>query len=417
MVNRIILNDMNKIPLLLSGPPKRPMILLLILLIVVVVHSQRQLNFQKESLALIRLHQNTTSPNSYIVVFKDTASQQEINTHLTSIAVTHNYDLGTFKGYAITLSSRNDLYKLRKSPLVKYIEQDHKVTAQERQYLPPWGLARISHRTRNFPNMFEYLYYTQAGQGVSVYIADTGVRITHSEFEGRATWGKTIPVGEPDSDNVGHGTHVAGTIAGKTYGVAKKANIISVKVLSGDGSGSASDVIAGLGFILQHYNANPPPKGGVVNLSISGDKSPALNDAVEALISAGIFVVAAAGNSNSDACQYSPGSSPKLISVAASDSDDVRASFSNWGPCVTLFAPGKDVKSAHNKSDDDNTSMSGTSMATPHVAGVVALLLSRGQGGGSPDSMKKWLLNIATNNTIKDNKNTTNSLLWSDPPQ
>lgn len=316
----------------------------------------------------------------------------------------------------MTKSPEEALYLIRTSKLVQYVEADQQVFVMERQYFPPWGLARISHRTRDFPNMLEYLYYPQAGEGVTVYVADTGVRISHSEFEKRASWGKTIPQGEPDQDNNGHGTHVAGTIAGQTYGVAKKARIVAVKVLSGKGSGANSDVIAGLAFIWQHYKENRPEKGAVVNLSLSSWASTAMNTAVEALIDAGIFVVAAAGNSNMDACQFSPGNSPKVITVAASDRNDVRASFSNWGPCVTLFAPGKEVKSAHNQSDEDTTILSGTSMATPHVVGVIALLLGRERGGIDPDSMKWWLLNIATNNTVKDVKNTTNALLWSDPP-
>ena len=252
------------------------------------------------------------------------------------------------------------------------------------------GLARISHRPRlTFGTFTKYEYHADAGKGVDVYVIDTGIHINHNEFEGRASWGKTVPRNDVDEDNNGHGTHCAGTIASRKYGVAKAANVIAVKVLGSNGSGSMSDVIEGVMFAARSAakkaaaaaaelkaTGRTNHKGSVANMSLGGGKSKALDDAVDGAVDVGLHFAVAAGNDNRDACSYSPAGAEKAVTVGASTLGDERAYFSNFGPCVDVFAPGLNILSTWIGAEDARNTISGTSMASPHTAGLLAYLLS-----------------------------------------
>jgi len=252
------------------------------------------------------------------------------------------------------------------------------------------GLARISHRPKlSFGTFTKYEYHSSGGEGVDVYIIDTGINIKHEEFEGRASWGKTIPVDDVDDDNNGHGTHCAGTIASRKYGVAKLADLIAIKVLGSNGSGSMADVIAGVLYAAESAlkkaalaaaerkaTGKTKHKGSVANMSLGVGKSRALDDAVNAAVDSGLHFSVAAGNDNRDACSFSPAGAEKAITVGASTLADERAYFSNHGHCVDIFAPGLNILSTWIGSDSAMNTISGTSMASPHTAGLMAYLLS-----------------------------------------
>lgn len=275
-------------------------------------------------------------------------------------------------------------------PEVEYVERDQIVKAQDIQLSAPWGLARISHRKKlSFGTFTKYEYDSTGGEGVDVYIIDTGIYIDHDEFGGRASWGKTMPVGDVDEDKNGHGTHCAGTIASRKYGVAKAANVIAVKVLGSDGSGSMSDVIAGVLWASAaavekdkqarmevKTTGSTKHKGSIANMSLGGGKSVALDAAVNGAVDSGLHFSVAAGNDNRDACSTSPAGAKKAITVGASTLSDERAYFSNYGKCVDVFAPGLNVLSTWIGSTSASNTISGTSMASPHTAGLMAYLLS-----------------------------------------
>jgi cerevisin len=273
---------------------------------------------------------------------------------------------------------------------VDYVEHDQLVFTTEIDKQAPWGLARISHRPKlRFGTFREYIYDVHGGEGVDAYVIDTGVNIHHKEFQGRAKWGKTIPLDDDDVDANGHGTHCAGTIASRKYGVAKSANIIAVKVLGSNGSGTMSDVLAGVQWATTQAQAKlaaaraeflatgkTSHRGSVANMSLGGGKSRALEEVVDAAVEGGLHFAVAAGNENKDACNTSPAGAQNAITVGASTLGDERAYFSNWGPCVDVFAPGLNILSTWNTDETATNTISGTSMASPHVAGLIAYLLS-----------------------------------------
>ncbi|KAF7306691.1 hypothetical protein MIND_00460800 [Mycena indigotica] len=279
---------------------------------------------------------------------------------------------------------------LRTMPEVDFIERDQVVRIQETQKLAPWGLARVSHRKKLSLGTFtRYDYDPSGGDGVDVYVIDTGININHEEFQGRASWGATIPQNDVDEDGNGHGTHCAGTIASRKFGVAKAANVIAVKVLGSNGSGSMSDVIGGVNFATTASLAKKAKaeaefkatgktahKGSVANMSLGGGKSDALDRAVNAAVDKGLHFAVAAGNDNRDACNYSPAAAEKAVTVGASTLSDERAYFSNFGKCVDVFAPGLNIRSTWIGSTSAENTISGTSMASPHTAGMLAYLLS-----------------------------------------
>ena len=243
-----------------------------------------------------------------------------------------------------------------------------------KQYNAPWGLARISHESRNHR---DYVYSDTAGTGTYVYVIDTGIRTSHTDFNGRAIWGANFVASTSDSDEDGHGTHVAGVIAGKTYGVAKSATVIAVKVLDKTGTGSMSGLLQGLNWAVDDAKSRGVVSKTVINMSVAGAYTQSVNDAIRVATDLGITVVAAAGNKNDDVAHWSPGSAPTAITVGAIDEEDRRGDFSNWGPGVDVFAPGVVIKSASNAGDQESAWMSGTSMAAPHVAGLAAYFMAR----------------------------------------
>ncbi|KAL6406033.1 hypothetical protein AUP68_10594 [Ilyonectria robusta] len=209
------------------------------------------------------------------------------------------------------------------------------------------------------------------------YIIDTGIRTTHVEFEGRAVWGANFIAGSRNTDEHGHGTHVAGTVAGKTYGVAKRATVVAVKVLDQNGSGTMSGVILGLSWAVNNAKARGIAKKAVVNMSLGGSFAASLNAAVKAATDAGLTVVVSAGNSNANSALYSPASAPSAITVGAVEGTNYRAWFSNFGSLVDIFAPGVSTLSAYHLSNTGSRYLAGTSMASPHVAGLAAYFIAK----------------------------------------
>lgn len=289
----------------------------------------------------------------------------------------------------------------------------------------PWGLARISHRdSLNFGTFNKYLYAADGGEGVDVYVIDTGTNYEHVDFEGRAQWGKTIPANDEDVDGNGHGTHCSGTIAGKKYGVAKKANIYAVKVLKSNGSGTMSDVVKGVEWAAEQHikkakSGKKGFKGSAANMSLGGGKSPALDQAVNGAVAMGLHFAVAAGNDNADSCNYSPASAANAITVGASTLADERAYFSNYGKCNDIFAPGLNILSAWIGSKYATNKISGTSMASPHIAGLVAYYLSLAPdsesaysvGDVTPKKLKTNIMSIATKDALSDVPSSTGNIL------
>lgn len=356
----------------------------------------------------------------------------------------HTYNIGdSFRGYAGHFQA-STIEQIRNHPDVEYIERDTIVRAlrpvvsnsdekcdSEIEKQAPWGLARISHRdSLSFGTFNKYLYSADGGEGVDAYVIDTGTNTEHVDFEGRAKWGKTIPAGDEDVDGNGHGTHCSGTVAGKKYGVAKKAHVYAVKVLRSNGSGSMADVIKGVEFARDSHLAQVKAakdgkrkgfKGSVANMSLGGGKTSLLDAAVNAAVDAGIHFAVAAGNDNADACNYSPASASKAVTVGASALDDSRAYFSNYGKCTDIFAPGLDIKSTWIGSKYAINTISGTSMASPHICGLLAYYLSLQPAGDSeyavaaitPKKLKENLISVATENTLTDiPSDTPNLLAW-----
>lgn len=289
--------------------------------------------------------------------------------------VVRDYRLA-LKGYAATLPAAA-LEEVRSDPAVAYVEADAVVEASATQASAPWGLDRIDQGSLPLNGSYTY---TPTGTSVKAYIIDTGIRFSHSEFGGRAASGYDAVDGGSADDCDGHGTHVAGTVGAATYGVAKQVSLVGVRVLDCTGSGTTSGVLAGIDWVTGDHAGGQP---AVANMSLGGGASTALDDAVQKSITDGVSYAVAAGNENVDACNGSPARVPNALTIGSTTSTDARSSFSNFGTCVDLFAPGSSIMSSWYTSDTAIATVSGTSMATPHVAGVAALYL-QGDPGASP---------------------------------
>lgn len=309
------------------------------------------------------------------------------------------------QGVAVRLSAEQ-LSRLRQDDRIAYIEADQIMEAWATQSPATWGLDRIDQRDLPLSNSYTYNY---TGTGVRAYIIDSGIRRTHVEFSGRMDNGydAVTPGGTADDCN-GHGTHVAGTVGGSTYGVAKGVILHPVRVLDCNGSGSNSGVIAGVDWVAQNHR-----KPAVANMSLGGGASSALDTAVNNAIGAGVTFVVAAGNSNANACNYSPARVGNAITVGSSTSSDARSSFSNYGSCLDLFAPGSSITSAWHTSDTATNTINGTSMAAPHVAGVAALYL-QANPSATPSAVASAIIGSATSGRLSSvGSGSPNLLLYS----
>jgi subtilisin family serine protease len=334
-------------------------------------------------------------PGAFIVVFNRSVAdapglaKQLVTDHGGTMRFAYSAAL---KGFAADLPAQA-VEALKHNPNVAYVEPDGVVQAFGTESpTPSWGLDRVDQRALPLSNSYTW---GTSGAGVSVYIIDTGIRTTHQDFGGRAVWDfNAVKGNDPDTDCMGHGTHVAGTVGGTTYGVAKGVSLHAVKVLDCTGSGRWSWVIAGIDWVTAHA-----AKPAVANMSIGGDYNQAVNDAVEGSIRSGVSYAIAAGNSSTDACTFSPASAPDALTVGATTKLDGQATYSNFGSCVDLYAPGTFILSDWNTSDTTAVYLSGTSMATPHVTGAAALYLET-HPTASPAAVASYLLAAATRDRI-----------------
>ena len=309
------------------------------------------------------------------------------------------------KGFTVSLTERQAEWLAGQS-YVESVEPDSIMVMSTTQSGATWGIDRIDQRNRPLSGTFTYF---ATGAGVTAYVIDTGIRFSHSQFGGRAVTGFDAVNGGSADDCNGHGTHVAGTIGGSTYGVAKGVRLVGVRVLSCSGSGTTSGVIAGINWVTGNHAAGTP---AVANMSLGGGASNALDTAVRNSIADGISYAIAAGNSNANACNASPARVTQAMTIGATGSTDVRASFSNFGTCLDWFAPGVSITSAWWTSNTATRTISGTSMATPHTAGVAALYL-QGSPTASPSTVRTALFNLTTKNVVSSpGSGSPNALLF-----
>ncbi|GAB1042323.1 MAG: S8 family peptidase [Shewanella algae] len=350
---------------------------------------------------------NLNDPNG-VSAYASSMGARLANEH--GIEVRQNF--GNSLNGVLVKANAAQIQSLLKDPNIKYVEQDQRVSiepmveADGDQGGATWGLDRIDQRDLPLNSNYHYDY---DGSGVTAFVIDTGVRNTHNEFGGRASSGYDFIDNDNDSSDCnGHGTHVAGTIGGSTYGVAKNVNIVGVRVLNCSGSGTNSGVISGINWVKN--NAQGP---SVANMSLGGGASQALDDAVNAAVAAGISFVVAAGNDNSNACNYSPARAANAVTVGSTTSTDSRSSFSNYGTCLDIYAPGSSITSAWYNSNSATNTISGTSMASPHVAGVAALYLAENPAL-SPTQLTNLLVSRASSGKVGDAKTgSPNKLLYS----
>jgi len=355
-------------------------------------------------------------PNRYIVVLNKNTSKDSAESGDTAEELTVQYGgkidkvfAYAIKGYSVEMSVE-DAEKLSEDLRVEYVEEDAEIYANDIQLNADWGLDRMNQRTLPLDT---YYSYTSTGSGVHAYVIDSGIRVTHLDFGGRAVADYDVfNDGQNGIDCFGHGTHVAGTIGGSTYGVAKNVTLHAVRVLNCNGSGTFSSLLSGIDWVtLNHISP------AVANISISGGGSRTLDSAVKESIVSGVTYAIAAGNNNLNACSYSPGRAPNAITVGATNNLDQRASYSNYGKCVDIFAPGSYITSAWLTNDTATATLSGTSMASPHVAGAAALFL-QSNPTASPAMVAEGISDAATigiilNLNLNHNSVSPNKLLYS----
>jgi len=355
----------------------------------------------------------SSGSEAVIVVFRDSVPDPAAATARLArdhgFATDHVYRYA-LKGFSATLTAQAR-QALLNNPQVAYIAPDAVATLADTQTAATWGLDRIDQRSRTLDGLY---HYVATGAGVTAYVIDTGILFSHTEFDGRAVFGfDSYPELAFECD--GHGTHVAGTIGGKTYGVAKGVTLVSVRVFDCDGDTPDSMIIDGLEWMIGVHQEGTP---AVANMSFSGPINLALDDAVRNVIADGISVAIAAGNGTIndwkavDACGFSPGRVAEAMTIGATTSKDMKASFSNYGPCVDWFAPGASITSAYDWSDTAVATMNGTSMATPHTTGVAALYLETHQTA-SPAVVRDALYAATTKGIVKSSRSINNHLLYS----
>jgi len=346
-------------------------------------------------------------PDEFIITLDETsdATLQQVESEIEKIvkasngAVLHKYE-HSIQGFAIR-TNEEGVSMLRKMNGV-HIEANlavHTMFECNDQTDATWGLVRVSEHDLKIDGHYHYETESSGAQ-VDAYIIDTGIFTEHEDFEGRASWGTdTVDNPSPKTDGNGHGTHVAGTVAGKEYGVAKKANLIAVKVLGASGSGTMAGVIKGVDWTTAAHKKSG--RKSVANMSLGGGFSAALNAAVDASVKAGIAYAVAAGNENQNACNVSPASAAGPVTVGATTNVDARSYFSNWGTCVDVFAPGSAITSAWIGSKSATNTISGTSMASPHTAGVLARYFSAFPAS-TAEQAQKALTDVASVDKITD---------------
>ena len=359
-----------------------------------------------------RMRADKKIANQYIVVLKDNVVDVDGEAHRLARDFGgdrtggHTYSRA-IKGFSVRMNEQQAL-RLADDPQVAFVEEDGVVSLGATQTNATWGLDRIDQRDLPLNQTYNF---NATGTGVRAYIIDTGIRATHTEFGGRVISGFTaINDGLGTNDGNGHGTHVSGTVGGSTWGVAKNVTLVAVRVLDSSGNGTNSGVIAGIDFVTSNHQAGQP---AVANMSLGGGASSAVDTAVTNAVNDGVTFAVAAGNETQDACNVSPARAPSAITVGSTTTTDARSSFSNFGTCVDIFAPGSSITSAWRTSDTATNTISGTSMATPHVTGVAALFLETNPTA-SPATVTAAIINSSTPNKVSNaGTGSPNRLLFS----